>query len=97
MNVYDKGDEVTITAQFSNPTGGAPVSPSTVVATITKGKSGVTVPVTMTESPTGTFTGVYTILDSDPDGLWWYAVDGTGGFAASQESPFGVREQEVSR
>jgi len=100
-NRYDIGDEVNLFDLFTDPTTGDPVNPDAVVCTLAppagsqlSGDDLTPAVTAVDDPPAGNYTA--TVLP-DAAGTWWYAFDGTGGYQASGEAYFEVRERHVPR
>jgi hypothetical protein len=92
-HIYDIGDEVTLTATFTDPETEELVDPEAVACTVLTGAKK-----TLTPSVTKASKGVYIAkVQAASSGTWHYAFDGTGGHVASQEGSFEVRPQAVPR
>jgi hypothetical protein len=91
-NTYDIGDQVEIEATFTDPKTKALVEPASVICTVLDGKNE-----TLTPEVTNT-KGIYSVsVGINAAGYWHYAFDGSGGYKASAERSFKVREQKVPR
>lgn len=91
-NVYDIGDIVVMTANFTD-LAGAPASPTNITCTV-RAPSGIQTTPATTGAGTPTGTAETTPNES---GIWWYAFDGGPNVKASGENYFAVRTQEVPR
>jgi len=93
-NIYDRGDQVRITATFTNSTG-ATVDPSTIVVKY-KDPSGTTTTLDyskaeITKSTKGVY---YADVTLDESGTWYVRAYGTGAAIAAASSSLEVREDE---
>ena len=89
-NVYDVGDGIRLTANFT--VADIATNPSSVVLKVTDpgGNSG-------TSTPTNSGTGAYLKdIDVDEDGTWYYRFVGTGAVVAASEGHFFVRKLGAS-
>ena len=90
MSVYDIGDGIRLTANFT--LNDVATNPTTVVVKLTdpSGNSG-------TSSPTNTGTGAYyEDVIVDEAGKWYYRWTGTGAVVAASEGHFFVRKLGAS-
>jgi hypothetical protein len=90
MEVFDIGDDVVLTLNFSR--NGAATDPSTQTCTVVD-PTGHETTVTLTRISAGVFTGTFTPTVS---GQHWCRGVGTGTAKAAQEITFHVREQRVT-
>jgi len=89
MAIYDIGDRVTLTANFTDA--GTPVEPTTVTCAV-KAPSGTTTSPSVTNT-SGTYSAT---VDPDEQGAWYYRFTGTGTYVAAEEGTFRVRRRQVA-
>lgn len=87
--IYDIGDRVTLTANFTDA--GSPVQPTTVTCTV-KAPSGMTTSSSVTNT-SGTYSAE---VEPDEQGAWYYRFAGTGTYVAAGEGTFRVRRRRVA-
>lgn len=89
MAIYDIGDRVTLTANFTDDA--TPVEPTTVTCTV-KAPSGATTSPSVTNT-SGTYSAE---VDPDEQGAWYYRFTATGSYVAAEEGTFRVRRRQVA-
>lgn len=87
--IYDIGDRVTLTANFTDA--GAPVEPTTVTCSV-RSPSGTTTSPSVTNA-SGTYSAE---IEPDEHGAWAYRFAGTGTYVAAEEGTFRVRRRQVA-
>lgn len=91
MAFYDVGDEIEVTANFTN-LAGTPANPTTVTLRVLT-PAGVASTVAASNTGTvGQYRGVISITEA---GTWRYRFAGTGAVTAAEEGAFVVRPRRV--
>lgn len=89
MNVYDVGDGIRLSANFTVQ--GTATTPTSVVLTVTDPSGNTSAP-----TPTANGTGAYyeDIILDEP-GTWYHRWAGTGAVVAASEEAFQVRKRRA--
>lgn len=90
MATYDIGDEVRMTATFTDLDGNN-ADPTTVTCTV-EDPDGTTSTPTVQNPNVGVY---YADISPDQAGKWWFRFDGTGALVAAEEGSFAVRKRQV--